>query len=353
MVNASSEFTEKPGFRDAYRQKFNDTRDAVWRKKATRVKYHKSFKRSYREDYDRPLESPGMLSFAMTTLKFMFKNWRLFVPLIFIIAFLNIFLVGIMSESTYVTFQDTLDDTADSLASGELGTAARAGLLLISSITTGGLNQGMTEVQQVFAILLFIITWLTTIHLARHLMAGNRPKLRDGLYGSLAPLLSSLLVFAVVFLHLIPIFIVIITYSAAVSTNFLSTPFYAFIYWLFAAALILLSAYLVPGSLLALVAVSAPGMYPMTALNAASDLVASRRTRFVFRVVFGLIFLIFIWVIIMLPITILDLLIKSNLEWTEGIPIVPFCLLIMTCFTFVYASLYVYLFYRKMLDDPN
>lgn len=342
-----------PQPRRTFKHNFYIYRDKIWEKKSARIKLHKSFKLSHHEDYERPLNAPGLLSFAMTTLGFILKRWKLFGALLLVIVGLNILLVGLMSESTYSTFQDTLEETNEYLADGQLGQVAKAGLLLISTITTGGLNQGMTEVQQVFAILLLIVVWLVTIYLIRHIIAGNKPRLRDGLYNALSPLLSTLLVVGVVFIHLIPIFIIIITYSAAVATDFLSTPLYAFIYWLFAAGLVLLSCYLLPGSVLGLVAVSAPGMYPMAAINTASDLMAGRRTKFIIRLIFILFFLAVLWVIIMLPLILLDFALKSSFEWMAGVPIIPFCLLFLTCFTFIYVSAYVYLFYRKMLDDPN
>ncbi|MCL1839582.1 hypothetical protein FWF89_01080 [Candidatus Saccharibacteria bacterium] len=351
-LNFKKELTD-PKPRKTFRQSFHEKRDKIWAKKAQRVKLHKSFKRSYHEDYDRPLNAPGLLSFAMTTLGFILKRWKLFGSLLLIIVGLNIFLVGIMQESTYVSFQEALEETNDYLANGQLGAVAKAGLLLASSITTGGLNQGMSEVQQIFAILLFIVVWLVTIYLIRHIIAGHKPRFRDGLYNALSPFISSLVVFLVVFIHLVPIFIVIITYSAAVATDFLSTPLYAFIYWLLAAGLVLLSCYLLPGSILGLVAVSAPGMYPMAAINTASDLMAGRRIKFIIRIIFAFFFLAVLWVIVMLPIILLDFAIKGSADWTAGLPIVPVSLLLMTCFTFIYVSAYLYLFYRKMLDDPN
>lgn len=337
----------------SFRESFYQTRERVWAKRSERVRLHTSFKRSYREDYVRPLSAPGLLHHAMTTLKFVFKNWRLFVPLILIVVVLNIFLVGLMSESTYVTFQETLEETNEYVAEGRLGQVAKASLLLISTVTSGGLSSGLSEAQQVFAILLFIIVWLVTIYLIRHIMAGNRPKLRDGLYNALSPLLSTLMVFVVVVLHLIPILIVVIGYSTAIATDFLSMPLYAFIFWLFAAGLILLSCYLLPGSVLGLVAVSAPGMYPMAAVNTASDLIQGRRTKFIIRLIFAIFFLAVLWVVVMLPLILLDMAVKANVTWMAGVPVVPFLLLMMTTFTFVYVSAYVYLYYRRMLDDPN
>ena len=213
---------------------------------------HRSFHRSYREDYMRPFEAPGLLSHAVESMKMLFKNWRLFLPFILLLAVFNILLVGLMSEDTYVSFQNSLDETSKNIKAGELGTFARSGLLLISTITTGGLSQGMTESQQFAAIILLIVAWLVTIYIVRHRLAGHKIKLRDGLYNALAPFISTLVVLAVIFVEAIPLMIVIITYSAAVATNFLATPFYALIYFIFAALLTLLSLYLISSSLIAL-----------------------------------------------------------------------------------------------------
>ena len=144
--------------------------------------------------------------------------------------------------------------------------------------------------------------------------------------------------------------VVIITYSAAVQTDFLSTPFYALIYFIFAALLLLLSIYLISGSLIALVAVSAPGLYPMTALRTASDLLAGRRVKFIIRVLYLIFVIAVIWVVIMLPLVALDLWLKSIFDWLSGIPFVSLELLLMTCFSAVYATTYLYLFYRRLLD---
>ncbi len=339
--------------RKTFKEAFVEKREKVWSKKRARVKLHRSFKRSYREDYNRPLETPGLVSHATSTLKIIFKNWKIFLPLLLIVVIANIIFVGLMSEETYSTVQESLDESYDALHNGELGRIAKSGLLLVSTVTTGGLTKGMTEVQQVFAIFFFAITWLCTIYYLRHLMAGNHPRMRDGLYNALTPLVSSLLVILLLFIHLIPVFVFTIVYTTAVSTDFLSQPLYAFLFWLFGSLLLLLSAYLVPSSLLALVAVSVPGIYPLPAINAATDLVQGRRTKFIIRIIFGLIFLAVIWVIVMLPLIWLDLVIKQNFELFEGFPFIPFCLQAMTVFSFIYGTAYVYLYYRRMLDGTD
>ena len=204
-------------------------------KRPSKVKLHKSFKRSYREDYHRDLEVPSIRAHIFETFKLIFKNWKLFGGLLLLTVILNVVLVGIMSEDTYTQFQSILDDTEAQIAGGEIGNVAKAGLLLISTVTTGGLNSSMSEVQGVFAVIIFLIIWLVTIFLLRHIMAGNKVRLRDALYNSMTPLLSTFVVLAIVFIQCIPIFLLIICYSAAVQTEFLATPFYALVFFIFAA----------------------------------------------------------------------------------------------------------------------
>lgn len=342
---------KKPSnFKQSFKSKEQDVKQRITTRKSRRVRLHRSFHRSYREDYQRPFEAPGLLAHTVATFKIIFRNWRIFIPLVLVIAVMNVILVGLMNEDTFVQFQNAIDQTAEDIKMGSLGTFAKSGLLLVSTITTGGLSQGTSEVQQVFSTLLFLITWLTTIYLLRHILAKHKVKLRDGLYNALAPLISTALVALVIFIEAIPAMIVVIAYSAAVATNFLSTPFYALIFFIFAALLILLSVYLISSSLVALIAVSAPGLYPMVALRTASDLLAGRRIKFIIRVIYLFISLVVIWVIIMLPLIALDLWLKSIFDWLTGIPFVSIELLLMTCFSTVYATAYLYLYYRRMLD---
>lgn len=343
----------------------SDKKHPIWRKAkhiARRIKVawrkftsqftnpHRSFRRSYREDYLRSAPQQGLLSHAITTFQLIFRNWKIFLPFIILMTISYTVLVGLLSENLYQQFQTSIDESSVELANGRIGNFAKAGILLLSTVTTGGLDTGMGEVQTTFMILLFLIMWLVTIFLLRHILAGEHPKLRDGLYNALAPLLSTLAIFVVVFIQAIPIMLVIITYSAAVITDFLATPFYALVYFIFAALMILLSAYLLSSSLIALVAVTAPGMYPMAALISSSNLMRGRRVKLIVRAIYLLIVVAFVYVVTMLPIILLDLWLKGLWSWLDGVPIVPFCLLIVTCFIFIFATTYLYRYYRWLLD---
>jgi hypothetical protein len=329
--------------------RFLEVKGKTKEKRAGRVRLHKTFRRSYREDYSRDLEVPGITYHIFAALRIIFKNWKLFLSFLIIVVVLNAVLVGIMSESTYTQFQDVLDETSVQVAGGDIGNVAKAGLLLISTVTTGGLSGESSEAAVVFGVIIFLIIWLVTIFLLRHRLAGHKVKLRDGLYNATTPLISTFVVFAVAVVQCIPIFLLIIVFSAAVQTDFLATPFYALVFFIFAALMILLSGYLLSSSLIALVAVSAPGLYPLKALNAASDLMMGRRVKFILRLVALIIAVAIMWVIVMLPLIVFDLWMKT-FEWTAGIPFIPVCLNVMTCFTAIYITAYLYLYYRWMLD---
>lgn len=314
-----------------------------------RIRPHKSFKRSYREDYKRKLEVPGIMYHAAKTFSVIFKNWKLFLPLLIIAVVMAIVFIGLMNESTFQQFQQVLNQTTEEMGFGDIGYVAKAGLLLISTVTTGGLSSSSKETNTIFFVLIFLILWLCTIFILRHRLAGHKIKLRDALYNAMTPMISSFVIFAIAVLQCIPVFFLIIVYSAAVQTEFLATPFYALLFFIFAALMVVLSGYLLTSSLMAFVAVSAPGLYPMKAMHAASDLMMGRRFKFFLRIIALLFILTLTWVAVMLPLIVFDLLMK-NFEWAAGIPFVPVCLLVMTCFTGIYITAYLYLYYRWMLN---
>ncbi len=214
-----------------FKQAYRDSKERVWDKKRARVKLHHSFKRSYREDYERPLAAPGLVSHTFTTFKIIFHNWKLFGLLLFFTVFANVILVGVLSENSYKTLQESIDISAEYNGVGELGRFAKSAMLLVSSISTGGLSTSLTDVQAVLLVFLVASLWLITTYYLRHLLAGNKPRFRDGLYNALSPLISVFAVFLVMFVHLIPLFITIIV-SAVLCLPILcvcSTSFDAFL----------------------------------------------------------------------------------------------------------------------------
>lgn len=267
---------------------------------------HKSFKRSYREDYVRKLEVPGMGQHIFLTFKMIFENWRIFLPLLLIMVVIMILLVGL----------------SDVYLNGET---------------------------VIFGSLVFLIIWLSTIFVIRHKMAGHKIGLRDTLYNALTPFLSSLVVLFVIAIQCVPIMVLTVAYSSAIETHFLDTPFYAFLFLGFAALMILLSSYLLSSSIMAFVAVSAPGLYPLEALKTSSELMMGRRIKFILRIILFLILGVVIWVVIMYPISMFDSFMADQYEWTRQVPLVKICGIIVACFLSIFSAVYFYLYYRWVL----
>ncbi|MBR2753787.1 hypothetical protein IKD82_01340 [Candidatus Saccharibacteria bacterium] len=320
------------------------------KKKVLEAGPHKSFRRTYREDYLKEDKTPGMMHHIIMSFQLILKNWKLFLPFLIIVVVLNIVLIGLMSESTYVQMQDTLDRNSQEATGEEMSGMTKAGIMLISTITTGGLAGESKEVTMAFSALIFLMIWLVTIFILRHRLAKNNIKLRDALYNAMTPLISTLVLFLIALIQCIPIFLLIIAYSAAVQTDFLSTPFYALMFVAFAALMILLSGYLLSSSIIALVAVTAPGLYPVVALSTASELMMGKRIKFIMRLIALILVIGLMWAVIMIPLILFDMAMKQ-FEWTAGIPFIPICLVIMTCFTEIYATTYLFLYYRYLLEE--
>lgn len=243
----------------------------------------------------RDLNVPGAGEHIARSFGMIFGNWKLFLPLIIIgvvVAFITMGVPGFFSE------------------------------------TVG-----------VFGVIIMLVLWLVTIFLVRHIMAGHRVGLRDGLYNAMTPLISTLVVFIVIAVQCLPLILLVIAYSAALKTDFLATPFYALVFFVFAILMILTSGYLLTGSLMALVAVTAPGLYPMKALNTASEMMMGRRMRFILRLLILIVMLAIIWAVILVPLSFV------------GVPVevLSVMVIVLMCCSCVYAAVYLYLYYRWMI----
>ncbi len=303
----------------------------------------KSFRRTYKKEYVDSFRPPRLFAHTVSTFKILFKNWKLFGSLLLTVVIFGVLFVGLMSQQNIASVRNAAD-------SGELGEFAKAIVVLIATVGSGGINQSLSDSQWLILSFLFVMIWLTTTYSLRQILAKKHVTLRKSLYNAFSPFVSSFLVFLTVLLEMVPIFLLVIFYSAALKTDFLSTPFYALVFLVFAVLLVVLSLYLLSGSVIALAAVTAPGLYPVAALRSAHDLMFRRRIQFIIRVLFLVFVVCLNYVVIMIPIILIDNLFKTNFDWVSEIPTISFFLFVMTCFNFIYISAYIYLYYKEMLD---
>lgn len=195
----------------------------------------------------------------------------------------------------------------------------------------------------VMGAMIFLFLWLVSLFFARHLLAGRKVTFFDGLYNAMTPLIATLFILVIVLIQCIPIFLLIIVYAAALETNFLSEFGYLVLFIMFAMLMIVISGFLLSDTLVALMAVSAPGMYPWRALKLVNGLMKGKRVGFVMRLLLMGIVLALIWTVVILPVALLALVVKLP------VMLMPILVFILASFSVVYMAVYLYIYYRKMI----
>lgn len=311
---------------------------------------HRTFKRTRRRDYVRSLKLPGYWSFTNMVRKTIWQYKKTFLLLMTIYAILTVLLIGLASQDTYTQLGDILRQTSGSIFKGDWGQIGQASLLLITGVT-GDLNASPTEGQQIYAVILVLFSWLTTVWMLRAFMAGKKPKLRDGFYNAGAPIIPTFLIVLVMVVQLIPVIVAILAFTALMPYGILDGGIEAMIFWFVAFLLVMLSMYWMTSSFMALIVVTLPGMYPMKAITIAGDLVIGRRIRIMLRLLWMIFVTLLGWIAIMVPIIIFDAWLKGVVTTIAWLPIVPVALLVMGSITVVWIAAYIYLLYRRIVDD--
>lgn len=310
---------------------------------------HRSFQKTERRDYIRSLKLPGYIAFTQYVWKTLWQHKNLFFWVVVVYGLFTASFIGIASQDTYTILNDTLRETGDEIFDGDFGQIGTATLLLLSGIT-GSLNTTPSEAQQAYGVFFGMMTWLTTVWLLRGLLAGKNPRFRDGLYNAGAAIIPTMLVLLVLIVQLIPAAIATILATTAVSTGF----FEGAAAMILAAAIFLLyvlSLYWTVSTFTAMVVVTLPGMYPMQALKTAGDLVVGRRLRILYRLLWLAGVILVVWFVVMLPVIIFDTWVKGFIPAITWFPMVPISLLIMSSFSVVFSAAYIYLLYRKVVED--
>jgi hypothetical protein len=312
---------------------------------------HRSFRRTLRRDYSRSLKLPGYWSFTNYVRRTLLQQKKLFLGVAVFYGVMIVLLVGVASQDSYLNLSEALRETSGELFKGGWGEIGKAMLLLASGMT-GSFSAELTESQLIYVTFVALLAWLTSVWLLRAILGGAKPKFRDGLYSAGSPIVATLLVLLVLVVQLLPVAIAIIGFGSAVATELIQGGgVEAMVIWVAIGLLILLSLYLATSTLLALVIVTLPGMYPMQALKIAGDVVIGRRIRILLRLLWLGLTIALGWVAIMVPVVLLDTWAKAVFPATSWVPVVPVIMLIMSSATIVWSASYVYLLYRKVVDD--
>lgn len=315
---------------------------------------HHSFRLTLRRDYKRPLELPGYWKFTRYVAKTLWQYRTTFLLLALVYAVLTAALIGIASQTTYAQLTETLRGASGEVF-GSWQQLGQALLMFVGTIGSGFSTQSTTSggAETLYGVMLILLVWLTTVWLLRNLLANQKVKLRDGLYSAGAPIFATYVLALVLLVQLIPLALAFLGYAAASSTGLLNQGVEAMLFWFAAAGLTLLSLYWTTSTLFAMVIVSLPGMYPFVALSRARDVVLGRRTRLLLRTIW-LVFTIFIgWLVVLLPMIFIDIVVTGWWKWFENVPLIPVIVLALGALTVVWVAAYVYLLYRKVVDNND
>jgi len=322
----------------------------VWRKIVGRERDflsrrpHRSFYLTPPDKTRRAFGIHKYFAFAGEVWALIWKNKRLFIKFTVLYALLSAIIIGLMSQENFAALRDALNEA------GNIGFFNKFSTLFSNAMSSGATTTDTG--QQILSALLFLYGWLTLIWLLRRIVGGDGQKirLRDGLYTGGAPVLATMVVLLIILVQLLPFALVLLAYASVTAVGWINTGIQIenMAAWCALAVAAILTLYWICSSFIALIIVTLPGMYPFRAIRAAGDLVIGRRLKLVLRLLFMILPMMFMWLLILAPAILIDDWLQ--LSWQ---PLVPVIVLILSTLTIVWCATYIYLLYRKMVDDPT
>lgn len=314
----------------------------AWR--SLRKKYsdspHRSFKATPRIKRNRPLKQGVREAWQLIVDTFLFakQHRKFFIWLIVLYAFFTYFLVGGVSQVDYAALKSESGNFSDGLDA-----VTKAGAFLGAALT-GGLTAAPSDIQRFLSGLIMLLFWLVTAWTVRMLSAGKHIKLRDAFYNGSTPLIPTTIILLVIATQLIPAAIGLFAFQTAVTQNWITSPVEELAFGGAAVLLCLLSLYWLASSVVATAIVALPGIYPLRSLADARILTMGKRWEIALRLVSMLIIQVLIWGAILLPVFMLDTWL--DLSW---LPLVPIIMQVMSGFSIIFTSIYIYKLYRSLL----
>ena len=225
--------------------------------------------------------------------------------------------------------------------------------VMTSQVTGGGELVSANSQQQIMAAFIGLYAWLTTVWLLRAMLAGKHPKMRDGLYSAGGPVIALGVLVVVLLVQLLPAAIAVIVYGAADSSGLLDQTAALMLAAGTAGLIAILSLYWMTGTIMAMVIVTLPGMYPGKALKLAGDIVVGRRIRILLRLTWLVVLLLLVWAVVLVPVIVFEGALSNAIPVMSNVPIVPITALMLAAFSVIFAAAYIYLFYRKVVEDDS
>lgn len=320
-------------------------RPFVRAKQARAAAPHQSFSLTRKRDKPKKPRLESFIPFTVNVFKTLWVSKGLFFRFLVLYFVMSVLMIGIIQGNNLATVNELIDTVGEEtdVVSGPFSKA----FIVVTSSLGGALNSNLTEVQQFYMLAIYVFVALVTVWLLRQRLADKAVKLRDGLYSAGAPMIAIFVLVLIAVLQLLPFALVTLVYTVAVSSGFVGDGIEA---GLFVGALVLVAAltlYFMTTTLFALMIATIPGTYPINAYKTAKKIVIGQRSRLLVRLLWLALVIALIWYLVLIPVA----LVVQSFGWDSSY-VLPVFVQLVTGFGLIYGTSYVYLLYRRMIDDP-
>ena len=306
------------------------------------VSPHRSFYLTTHAQAVRQINISGYGRFVTEVWRMVRDNWLIYLKITLLMALAIIAVVGVSNaHSNYVDTREAMEkvDLHPFLKQAGLVTQA-----IITSLTVTDANR------QAATFIIVAVAWLSLIFIARRVYSGNQLRLRDAIYSAGTPLVPMMVLLVAVLVQLLPLALVLISYSAITGAGYInqSIAIENMAAWCVILAVLVLTIYWMVTSLLTLVSVTIPGLYPMRAYYETSIQVAGRRVKILLRILMMFLPLLVLWALVLIPTVLLDSILKP-----KTFPVVQLVVSLLAAISCTWVSAYMYVLYRRILDSPE
>ena len=306
------------------------------------VSPHRSFYLTTHAQAVRQINISGYGRFVTEVWRMVRDNWLIYLKITLLMALAIIAVVGVSNaHSNYVDTREAMEkvDLHPFLKQAGLVTQA-----IITSLTVTDANR------QAATFIIVAVAWLSLIFIARRVYSGNQLRLRDAIYSAGTPLVPMMVLLVAVLVQLLPLALVLISYSAITGAGYINqgVAIENMAAWCVILAVLVLTIYWMVTSLLTLVSVTIPGLYPMRAYYETSIQVAGRRVKILFRILMMFLPLLALWALVLIPTVLLDSILKP-----KTFPVVQLVVSLLAAISCTWVSAYMYVLYRRILDSPE
>ncbi len=306
------------------------------------VSPHRSFYLTTHAQAVRQINISGYGRFVTEVWRMVRDNWLIYLKITLLMALAIIAVVGVSNaHSNYVDTREAMEKVDLHPLLKQAGLVTQA---IITSLTVTDANR------QAVTFIIVAVAWLSLIFIARRVYSGNQLRLRDAIYSAGTPLVPMMVLLVAVLVQLLPLALVLISYSAITGAGYINQGIAIenMAAWCVILAVLVLTIYWMVTSLLTLVSVTIPGLYPMRAYYETSIQVAGRRVKILFRILMMFLPLLALWALVLIPTVLLDSILKP-----KTFPVVQLVVSLLAAISCTWVSAYMYVLYRRILDSPE